>query len=151
MKINVDSFRFHMHWIRTRFPFRYGITSMTEVPYLFVTSKVSIDGVYQQGISADGLPPKWFTKDPNTTFEEDVAEMIRVIRNAADLACLPKNQSFFDWWNQTYFGQLDWANQQGLAPTDNKFLPNSLDSGLSASYPFFSISSRARLNGTPLR
>lgn len=116
MKIQCESFQFHVHPISTRFPFRYGIASMTEVPYLFVNSRVIVDGVLHHGLSADGLPPKWFTKDPHTTFDSDLAEMYRVIRHAAELACQPNSVPFFSWWQNVYDGQQQWANAQRLAP-----------------------------------
>ena len=89
---------------------------MTEVPYVFVSSEVLIDGKLQQGISADGLPPKWFTKDPKTTFDHDLGEMYRVIRHAAELAQQPKHVSFFEWWQHLYFEQLAWATEHRLSP-----------------------------------
>ena len=66
---------------RTRFPFRYGIASMTDVPHLFLRTRVAVAGKSSFGLTAEGLPPKWFTKNPNTTFEQDLPEMLRVIRN----------------------------------------------------------------------
>src|SRR5437899_6854079 len=71
---------------RTRFPFRYGIASMTEVPHLFVRTRVTVAAKSSLGLTAEGLPPKWFTKNPATTFEQDLPEMLEVIRHAANLA-----------------------------------------------------------------
>src|SRR5205085_10710995 len=72
--------------MRTRMPFRYGIASMTALPRLFVRCSVELDGTVQSGIAADGLPPKWFTKDPHTTFRDDLADMRKVIESACALA-----------------------------------------------------------------
>src|ERR1051326_3917977 len=71
---------------RTRFPFRYGIASMIEVPHLFVRARVAVDGKSSLGLTAEGLPPKWFTKNPATTFDQDLPEMMEVIGHALKLA-----------------------------------------------------------------
>ncbi len=64
--------------MRTRFPFRYGIASMTALPHLFVRLLVDVDGVEQWGVAADHLAPKWFTKDPDQSFRDEVDDMMAV-------------------------------------------------------------------------
>src|SRR4029078_13398223 len=71
---------------RTRFPFRYGIASMTDVPHLFARVTVTAAKKSSFGLTAEGLPPTWFTKNPATTFEQDLPEMLEVIGHAATLA-----------------------------------------------------------------
>ena len=41
-----------------------GIATMTRLPHVFVRVQLDVDGQAQWGISADHLPPKWFTKVP---------------------------------------------------------------------------------------
>ena len=36
---------------RTRFPFKYGIASLTAVPHLFIKATVEIDGKTQVGVT----------------------------------------------------------------------------------------------------
>ena len=55
--------------MRTRFPFKYGIASLTALPHLVLKVKTEVEGVPAEGIASEGLPPKWFTKNPDTTFE----------------------------------------------------------------------------------
>jgi hypothetical protein len=57
MSIRVRHFSLHTHGLRTRFPFRYGIASMTQVPHLMCRLEVEIDGKLQLGVSADNLVP----------------------------------------------------------------------------------------------
>ncbi len=103
--------------METRFPFQYGIASMTALPHLFVTARVQVDGRDTTGMSSDGLPPKWFTKNPDTTFEEDLPEMIAVIRNAADIVTGENTQvSFFDLWQLLYETQTEWAAENAVPP-----------------------------------
>src|SRR5262245_66289654 len=89
---------------RTRFPLRYGIASMSEVPHLFVRTTVTVAGKSSFGLSSEGLPPKWFTKNPATTFEQDLPEMLQGIGHAAKLAeqIAHSPVSFFDFWRELY-------------------------------------------------
>ncbi|MEO2016193.1 MAG: enolase C-terminal domain-like protein [Fuerstiella sp.] len=122
MRINVRSVDFYRLLMKTRFPFCYGIASMTELPHLFVRATVDIDGKKSIGMSADGLPPKWFTKNPDTTFEEDLPEMLRVIRHAADAAThIGPRHSFFDWWRCHYDQQQRWATNENIPPLLSSF------------------------------
>lgn len=101
----------------TRLPFRYGIASMTALPHLFVRLLVEVGGRRHVGIAAEGLPPKWFTKDPDTTFRQDLDDMLRCIHQAADLArAVGPCPTVFDWWQQVDAAQRQWGAQQGYPP-----------------------------------
>ena len=97
--------------MRTRFPFRYGIASLTAVPHLFVQAEVEVDGEVVRGCTSEGLPPKWFTKNPRTTVEQDLADMIAVIQNAVRLAPLVARTpvSFYQFWLLMQKEQGQWA------------------------------------------
>src|SRR2546422_3467761 len=112
----LSPFEFFVRHTRTRFPFRYGIASMTDVPHLFVRTTVTVAGKSSLGLSAEGLPPKWFTKNPATTFEQDLPEMLAVISHAAKLAERIAPVSFFDFWRELYRQQSDWADARHIAP-----------------------------------
>ena len=116
--IRLCEVRFYRLPMRTRFPFRYGIASMTETPHLFVLASVEVDRRVEHGVSADGLPPKWFTKNPDTTFErDDLPSMLGVIRHAADVGVqLGVRTSFFAWWHELYVAQQSWADENDIAP-----------------------------------
>jgi hypothetical protein len=118
MKLRVQRIDFYRIDMQTRFPFRYGIASMSEFPHLMVHADVEIDGQHCSGIAADGLAPKWFTKNPTTQYEEDdLPAMLRVIRHAADLAVeLDWQPSLFQWWWELYNAQQAWARDQAVAP-----------------------------------
>ena len=117
-RFTIAPFEFFVLRTRTRFPFRYGIASLTEVPQLFVRTHVRTDAAEQEGLAAEGLPPKWFTKDPATTFEQDLADMFAVIGHAAaearDIAAQPV--SFFDFWRELDRRQTAWASGRHHAP-----------------------------------
>ena len=103
--------------LRTRLPFRYGIATMAQIPHLLIRAVVEINGRSCVGISADHLPPKWFTKNPASSYREEVTEMLDVIRHACDAAQrLPPAVTVFDWWCELLAMQQEWAAARGYAP-----------------------------------
>lgn len=118
MLFTLESFQFHVLPMHTRFPFKYGIASMTVVPHLFVTANLVVNGKPVSGLASEGLPPKWFTKNPDTSFETDVAEMLAVIQNASRIARLAaeKPTGFFAWWQNLYTEQASWARVKETPP-----------------------------------
>ena len=91
---------------------------MTEVPHLFMRTTVTSGHRSAIGVTAEGLPPKWFTKDPSTTFEQDLPEMLDSIRHAAEVAvgCAAEPVCFFDFWREVNRSQFEWAATRGMAP-----------------------------------
>lgn len=112
------STEFFVRQTRTRFPFRYGIASMTEVPHLFLRVRLNVNGLEIHGLASEGLPPKWFTKDPTTTFDQDLPVMLEVIVHAAALAreIAAKPVTFFELWTELYRQQKVWATQRNFPP-----------------------------------
>jgi hypothetical protein len=114
-RVQVDGFEFFSRMTRTRFPFRYGIASMTEAPHVFARAHVRVDDRPALGVASEGLPPKWFTKDPRTTFDQDLPAMREVIGRAArfmsDAGARP--QTFHRLWRETYDAQESWARANG--------------------------------------
>jgi hypothetical protein len=91
---------------------------MSEVPHLFVRSQIELNGKSTIGLASEGLPPKWFTKNPATTFDEDLPEMFAVIHHAAALAerAGERPRSFYELWREVHQGQTHWAAEGNLAP-----------------------------------
>ena len=115
MSLRILQFQFFRHDISTRMPFKYGIATMTHLPHVFVRIEASIDGRSQTGISADHLPPKWFTKDPDRDPEEEIEDMLSVIENACGLAEDIEAETVFNFWRDLYGRQDTWANERGIA------------------------------------
>jgi hypothetical protein len=98
-------------------PFRYGIAAMTALPHVVVSLDLAVDGQLSRGVAADGLAPKWFTKDPATALCDDVADMLRVIGAACTLAQeLAPAPTVFDLWHQLYTAQMQWAAGTSYPP-----------------------------------
>ena len=114
--IRVREIEFAVVPTKTRFPFRYGIAAMTSAPHWFVYSTVEIDGKVSRGVASEGLPPKWFAKNPDTTFEEDdLPGMESSIRHAAETATeIGEPLSFFQFWKSICEEQTCWANKNGI-------------------------------------
>jgi|UniRef100_UPI00404B1F9F hypothetical protein len=104
------------HQLKARMPFRYGIATMTEVPHVFLRLKFDFDGAVQRGVSADHLPPKWFTKDPQRGLEDEINEMLLVIRMAVSHAQAISAKTPFAFWRQLYAAQASWAADNNLPP-----------------------------------
>jgi L-alanine-DL-glutamate epimerase-like enolase superfamily enzyme len=117
MRITVRNTDLRVLNMRTRMPFRYGIASMTALPHLFVRCTIAVDGTARSGIAADGLPPKWFTKDPHTTYRDDLADMVRVVEKACALAQqVEGSDTVFGLWQAIYRAQMRWAAGEGHPP-----------------------------------
>src|SRR5262245_59436655 len=116
-RFTLSPFEFFVLRTRTRLPFRYGIASMTEVPHLFVRTTVTLGRSSAVGVTAEGLPPKWFTKDPSTAFEQDLPEMLEAIRHAAEIAVgnAAEPVCFFDFWRELNQRQFAWAESHATA------------------------------------
>ncbi|MEO0447923.1 MAG: hypothetical protein AAF191_17780, partial [Verrucomicrobiota bacterium] len=117
-QVNVVDVQFSVLPTETRFPFRYGIAAMTEAPHWFVQCELEVDGKRVQGLASEGLPPKWFTKNGETTFEEDdLPGMEKVIRQAAELAKgIEEPKSFFQFWQELTAEQTAWAIENDVPP-----------------------------------
>ena len=88
--------------IATRMPFKYGIAVMTDLPHVLVTVRALIGGAEATGQSADHLPPKWFTKEPGTSPQEDIAGMEAVLAEALEAAKDIVADSPFEFWMELH-------------------------------------------------
>jgi L-alanine-DL-glutamate epimerase-like enolase superfamily enzyme len=113
-----DSFRIDL---KTRMPFRYGIATVHGLPHCFVRVRLEIDGISYTGVAADHLAPKWFTKNPATSPEEDIAEMRRVILQAMETARGLAAETPWALWRDLYDQQAAWGKAEGLAPLLTNF------------------------------
>lgn len=102
--------------LRTRMPFRYGIAALTEAPHALIRIRADIDGQCADGWAADILPPKWFTKDPATSYEQDLQAMRQVIDRACRTAETLEAGSAFELWRTLYKAQSAWAAALGHPP-----------------------------------
>lgn len=102
--------------LRLRLPFRYGITTLTEVTHAALHATYEIDGVIVSGWAADNLAPKWFRKDPAQPITEELVEMDGVIAAAFAHARSIKAASAFRFWQELHEAQAAWAEARGIPP-----------------------------------
>ena len=101
--------------VRTRLPFRYGIAEMTAAPHVVVEVRLqTADGTSARGWASEHLPPKWFTKDPDTAFADDLVGLVGVVRHAVDTAAGLRAASAFALWRALDDAQTRWAAGAGV-------------------------------------
>ena len=114
MGIAIENVEMNVLNMKTRMPFKYGITSMTVLPHLFLRLRGQLDGKSVRGVASEGLAPKWFTNDPATSFEQDIAEMMEVIRYAGESVIeAGQCETVFDLWQEVYRKQEKWGQEKG--------------------------------------
>ena len=102
--------------VETRLPFEYGIVTLTRMPHCFVRVTLSVDGAETTGLSAEHLPPKWFTKLPDQPIDEEIEIMLDVVEHACDAAVGVSGQTAFDCWKTIYDAQQAWGMESPHPP-----------------------------------
>jgi L-alanine-DL-glutamate epimerase-like enolase superfamily enzyme len=114
--ITVASSQLFRAELKTRMPFRYGIATMTQLPHVFLAIEIDVSGARYTGISADHLPPKWFTKEPGRDPLDEIEDMLRVIRHAMAAATGVVARTPFDFWWELHRLQSTWAAVKKIPP-----------------------------------
>ena len=116
MSLTVREGDIHLANLRTRMPFRYGIATMTRMPMAFVRVALDLDGRTVFGVSADLLPPKWFTKDPERNPDLEVREMLAVVARALEVSIGIRGETPFEIWQELYETQDIWSESEDVPP-----------------------------------
>ena len=116
MKVRILEGETRLINLRTRMPFKYGIATMTDVPYAFLRLLVEINGSTYEGYAADNLPPKWFTKVPEQPLGQEMVEMLRVIEHARESAIGMEADSPFELWQDLADTQTQWGTENQITP-----------------------------------
>ena len=150
MNLRIRAGDIHLLELQTRMPFKYGIATMTECPHAFVRLGVTVDGKAASGIAADHLPPKWFTKNPQTHAKDDIADMIECIRTAVSHAqAAGECANIFELWLKTYNAQKVWAATKGFPPLLWNFGVSLVERAASPAKPVSWPALRDNLNTSP--
>jgi len=113
MSIRLLECRLRGALVETRVPFRFGIAEITEMAHVVLFATMEVDGRRQTGVAADNLAPKWFTKNPATSYRDDALEMIDVIESACSIGLRSgSHRSVFDLWHSVYSEQVDEGDSQ---------------------------------------
>jgi len=100
--------------VATRIPFRYGIAEMTQAPHVVLELTLKRGTESARGWASEDLPPKWFTKNPDSDFRDDVVDMVDVIAHATAVAPTLAAPTAFDLWWQLHESQTRWARANGV-------------------------------------
>ena len=71
-----------------------------------------IDGQTVHGFAADNLIPKWFTKDPNTAYRDEIDDMLGGDRSRHRAAANGESPSAFALWQKVWQAQEQWARRE---------------------------------------
>ncbi|WEK13010.1 MAG: enolase C-terminal domain-like protein [Candidatus Microbacterium phytovorans] len=101
--------------VQTRLPFRYGIAEMTAAPHVVVEVALRrADGTASRGWASEHLPPKWFTKNPDSSFADDLIGLVGVVEHAVEAATGLRAASAFALWRALDQAQMRWAEHTGI-------------------------------------
>lgn len=112
--LRISGVRARVTHVATRIPFRYGIAEMVAAPHVVVEVTVSDGSSEHRGWASEHLPPKWFTKDPDSAFVDEIADMVQVIEHAVAVANGLSGDSAFEVWQQLQAEQDAWAADAGI-------------------------------------
>lgn len=83
-----------------RMPFRFGVITMEAAASLTLELELAVNGVTVHGYSSDLLAYKWFDKRPEKTPADNVADLLWVVEQAANIARDLPEGSAFELWRQ---------------------------------------------------
>lgn len=82
-KLKVREASVYSRQVQTRMPFRFGRSTMTQMPILHLRLKVeSAEGRVVTGVSASGIPPLWFDKGAHKTHADNIHDLSLSLRLA---------------------------------------------------------------------
>ncbi|MCP4192924.1 MAG: mandelate racemase [Planctomycetaceae bacterium] len=100
----------------TRLPFRYGKACLTKCPQATLEATIECQTKTQVGYSGDCLPPSWFDKSPTKDYEQQINDMLSLIRKSIQTFADEFNppESFFRGWLRVDERVHQQADQSGL-------------------------------------
>ena len=102
MRPNIKGAELALADCKTRFPFRYGMVSLSQAPQLTARVRVEVDGESFVGHAGDILAPKWFEKDPTKSLEDDFRALARSAQLAAQAWAAQQPSTVFEQWWSVY-------------------------------------------------
>jgi hypothetical protein len=114
--------------VRLRMPFRFGVATFTEGVQAFARVRVELaDGRSAWGSAAEMLAAKWFDKDLSLTDAENLAQLRRSLRIAADLYAAAGARTPFGLYAETYRAQIEACAREKLNALIAGYGPAMLD------------------------
>jgi hypothetical protein len=102
-RLTVHAARFGIRHIPMRLPFRFGMTTLTSSAQIHLFLDVEVDGTRVTGLAADMLAPKWYDKDPDKSYADNLNDLVAGAQLAADTAvAVDEALPLFDLWRRVY-------------------------------------------------
>lgn len=105
----------HVAPVATRIPFRYGIAEMTRAPHVLVQVRIATPAGEATGWASEHLPPKWFIKDAELPFADEVAILATSILASLDAARRIEAPHAFAFVCELDRQQSAWAAPAGMS------------------------------------
>jgi hypothetical protein len=114
--------------VRLRMPFRFGVTTLTEAPQVFVRARIHLaDGRGSAGMAAELLAPKWFDKDLALSNEQNFDQLRAALAIARGLYLAAGSRTAFGLHAATWGEQLRLCAERRLNPLIASFGAALLD------------------------
>lgn len=116
MQIALKETRLGLRNSQTRIPFRYGGACLTRCPQAVLCAQVDCNGRRTSGYSGDCLPPGWFDKSADKSYEQQIDGMLAVIACAEKTFCeeMAQPTRFFPAWQIAHERVYSRAREWGL-------------------------------------
>ena len=101
--------------VATRIPFRYGIAEMVRAPHVVVRVRIASPAGSGFGYASEHLPPKWFIKDAELPFADEVSTLAGAILAAVDAARSIEAPNAFSFVRELDRAQVAWAARAGVS------------------------------------
>ena len=102
--LTIRGARFGIRHIPMRMPFRFGVITLTSSAQIHLFLEVeTADGRRATGLAADMLAPRWYDKDPDKSYADNLNDLVAGARAAVDAAMSQSGpRSAYRIWRQTY-------------------------------------------------
>ena len=104
-------------WVKNsvvRIPFRYGSACLTRCPQAILRIDMQVDNATVSGFSGACLPPSWFAKTPEKSYQTQIGDMISVIDTACGLSEEIEANTFWPFWQEMYAEVMNEGLRRGL-------------------------------------
>ncbi|MDP7362103.1 MAG: enolase C-terminal domain-like protein [Candidatus Latescibacteria bacterium] len=114
--IRVHRLQFGVRQVPMRLPFRFGAVTLTAAAQIHLFADIETStGRRAQGVAADMLAPKWFDKDPNKSYADNMNDLIDSAKAAsAAVEAVDEARPVFDLWRIGYDAAQAWGEGRGL-------------------------------------
>ncbi|MDA0837397.1 MAG: hypothetical protein O3B01_15100 [Planctomycetota bacterium] len=112
----------------TRIPFKYGKVTLTAVPLYHVEVTLeNAQGKRARGYAGDCFPPKWFDKNPEKSYRQEIEEMLAVSLFAQKKALEVGKGTAFEIHQAIYQGTLEFGRSKSMVDLASGFGPTFTD------------------------